>query len=61
MSKIKHIYQVYHRNQMVGSFAKRKNAIKYAKGFKTEIEGCDYPVNIGKKELLDHIVEDDDS
>ena len=61
MSKIKHIYQVYHRNQMVGSFAERKNAVKYAEDFRTNIEGYDYPVNIVKKDLLDHIVEDDDS
>ena len=61
MSKIKHIYQVYHRSQMVGSFIKRENAVKYAEGFKTNIEGYDYPVNIVKKDLLDHIVEEDDS
>ena len=46
---------------MVGAFAERKNAVKYAEGFKTEIEGYDYPVNVVKKDLLDHIVEDDDS
>lgn len=61
MSKIKHIYQVYHRNQMVGSFAERKNAVKYAEGFRTNIEGYDYPVNIVKKDLLDHLIEEDDS
>ena len=52
MSKIKHIYQVYHRNQMVGAFAERKNAVKYAEGFSTNIQGYDYPVNIVKKDLL---------
>jgi len=46
---------------MVGSFIKRENAVKYAEGFKTNIEGYDYPVNIVKKDLLDHIVEEDDS
>ena len=61
MSNFKHVYQVYHKNQMVGMFAERKNAVKYAEGFKTEIEGYDYPVNVVKKDLLDHIVEDDDS
>ena len=61
MSKIKHNYQVYHRNQIVGSFAERKNAVKYAEGFKTNIEGYDYPVNIVKKDLQDHVVEEDDS
>jgi hypothetical protein len=61
MSKFTHIYQVYHRNQMVGMFAKRKNAVKYAKSFNTEIEGYTYPVNIVKKDLLDHVVEEDDS
>ena len=61
MSQFKHIYQVYHRNQMVGSFAERKNAVKYAEGFRTNIEGYYYPVNIVKKDLLDHLVEEDDS
>ena len=61
MSKIKHIYQVYHRNQIVGLFAERKNAVKYAEGFRTNIEGYDYPVNIVKKDLQDHVVEEDDS
>ena len=61
MSKIKHIYQVYHRNQIVGLFAERKNAVKYAEDFRTNIEGYDYPVNIVKKDLQDHVVEEDDS
>lgn len=61
MSEFTHIYQVYHRNQMVGMFAERKNAVKYAQSFKAEIEGYEYPVNIVKKDLLDHVVEEDDS
>ena len=46
---------------MGGSFAERKNAVKYAEGFKTNIEGYDYPVNIVKKDLQDHVVEEDAS
>jgi hypothetical protein len=61
MSKTKHIYQVYHRNQIVGIFAKRKNAVKYSEEFKTNIGGYPYPVKVVKKDLLDYMYEEDDS
>lgn len=61
MSECKYVYQVYHRSQIVGVFAKRKNAVKYSKEFKTNIQGHPYPVKVVKRNLLDDMYEEDDS
>lgn len=59
MSDKNTFYEVKHKTTTVGYFRVKENAEKHAEEFSQEIDGYNYPIQIIKREFLDHHVEDD--
>jgi hypothetical protein len=59
MKESNKFYQVFQKDSSVGFFKEKKAAEKYAKQFKTNIQGYDYPIEIRKMSFLDDIEEED--
>ena len=59
--KRNNFYEVTHGGKSVGFFRNKKNAKKYLKQFKKNIEGHVYKLQITEKTFLDYLVDEDSS
>ena len=59
MKESNKFYQVFQKDSSVGFFKEKKAAEKYAKQFKTNIQGYDYPIVIREMSFLDDVEEED--
>lgn len=59
--KSNNFYEVIHGRKSVGFFRNKKNAKKYLKQFKKDIEGHLYKLKIIERTFFDYLVDEDSS
>ena len=59
--KTNNFYEVIHGRKSVGFFRNKKNAKKYLKQFKIDIEGHLYKLKIIERTFFDYLVDEDSS
>ena len=59
--KSNNFYEVTHGRKSVGFFRNKKNAKKYLKQFKKDIEGHVYNLQIIERTFFDYLVDEDSS